>query len=342
MGTGRLRVGLVGAGWVSQYHLRAWRRQSGRAEVVALADPRDVAGRTRAAEFGIRSVYSSGESLVAGASPDALDICAPREFHADLVRLAAAKGLAAICQKPLARNLSEAEQLVADVASRIPVMVHENWRFRDYYRRIKELLNVEAAGELRHVQVEFRSSGMLLDGEGRRPALVRQPFLSGLERMLVSEILIHHLDTLRFLLGEIDLVSANLSRSNDDIIGEDGAVLSLRRREDGLPVHVAASLAAHGEPPLPVDRLRVFGSHGTILLDGGRLQVRGQREILEDFDPETTYQGAYDSTIAHFVDRVVARGPFETSPEDNLKTLAIVEAIYAAAAQPGSRKERRN
>jgi predicted dehydrogenase len=334
---GRLRVGLIGAGWVSQYHLRAWRRQASGAGVVAIADPNASALRARAAEFGIASVYENAETLVAEAQPDVMDICAPREVHADLVRLAASRGLAVICQKPLARDLAEAERLIADVGDRVPLMVHENWRFRDYYRRIKALLEQRAVGKLSLVQLEFQSSGMIPDKSGGRAALIRQPFLKILDRMLVAEILIHHLDTLRFLLGELDVVAATLTRSSDAIAGEDGAAISLRRRNDGLPIHIAAGLAVHGEPPLPADRLRILGSDGTIVLDRGRLRVTGAVDRSEDFDPEATYQGAYDSTIAHFVDGLAGQGTFETAPADNLKTLAIVEEIYAVASRGAPR-----
>lgn len=334
-----LRVGIIGAGWVSRYHFRAWQRQSPEAVVVAVADPSGTNLSERAAEFGVESTFVDARSLVAGASPDVLDICTPREFHADLVRFAAACGLPAICQKPLACSLADAERLVADVGDRIPLMVHENWRFRKYYRRIAELQRREAIGELRHVRLDFLSSGMIADADGKRPALVRQPFLKTLDRMLIMEILIHHLDTLRFLLGEMEVRSARLFRSNDAIIGEDGAIVVLERREDGLPVHIVSSLAVHGEPPLPTDRLRVIGTEGMIVLNGARLEVTGCLASVETFDPDETYQGAYDAAIAHFVDGLRGDKAFETAPSDNLKTLAIVEAIYAAASAQGVRTE---
>ena len=44
------------------------------------------------------------------------------------------------------------------------------------------------------------------------------------------EVLIHHLDTLRFLLGEMDVIAARLERSNTDIVAEDVASVVLRRR----------------------------------------------------------------------------------------------------------------
>ncbi|MGO8536183.1 gfo/Idh/MocA family oxidoreductase, partial [Rhizobium ruizarguesonis] len=72
------------------------------------------------------------------------------------------------------------------------------------------------AGEIRQVQFEFLSSGMIADAEGKRPALVRQPFFRTQERLLVMEVMIHHLDTLRYILGEMEVVIARLERSNRD------------------------------------------------------------------------------------------------------------------------------
>ena len=272
IGSKRLSVGMIGAGWVSRHHLRAWQRQRPDAEVVALADPNPMALGERAREFGIAAIYRSAEELLAEASPDVLDICAPREFHAPLVRLAADRGLPAICQKPLATNLAQARALVAEVGDRIPLMVHENWRFRSYYRRLAEWLGQGAAGDLRHVQLEFLSSGMIPDAAGQRPALVRQPF--------------------------------------------------------------------HGEAPLPKDRLRIFGSQGTIALDGTRLSLAGGQTMVETFDADESYQGAYDRAIAHFVEQLLGDRKFETNPVDNLKTLELVEAIYAANSASGSRTDR--
>ena len=172
------------------------------------------------------------------------------------------------------------------------------------------------------------SPGVKANAEGQRPALVRQPFMRQLPRLLVFEVLIHHLDTLRFLFGELELVSAVLERTNAEIIGEDVANLLLRQCDGGAPVMVTANFAVHGAPKQPRDQLRIFGTRATLTVDGYRLNSIGAEEVSEDFDPDKTYQGAYDRTIAHFLDALAAGTPFETAPEDNLKTLELVEAIY--------------
>jgi predicted dehydrogenase len=262
---------------------------------------------------------------------DIVDICTPCDAHAPLVRLAANSGVAVLCQKPLAGTLPEAEALVAAVGHTVPVMVHDNWRFRATYRRIREWIDAGIVGDIRRVQLDYLSSGMIPDASGERPAIARQPNFTAMPRLLVGEVMIHHLDALRFLLGDLDLVAANMSRSNTDIIAEDAATLTLRA-SDGTPVLLAGNLAAHGEPPQARDQLRIFGSRATVVLDGYRLSAVGETTTSEDFDPAATYQGSYNAAIAHFLDGLESGRPFETNPVDNLKTLALVEAAYAAAA----------
>ncbi len=322
-----MRVGMVGAGWVTQYHLPGWAEVED-ADIVAICDPDQAAAAARAEAFGIPAHFASLEAMLDVVPLDALDICSPRQLHAEHVRSGAARGLALLCQKPLGIDLAEAESVVEEVEGRARLMVHENWRFRPYYRRLAEWLCEGVVGEIASIDFEFHSSGMIPGPDGARPALVRQPFFRSLDRLLVMEVLIHHLDTLRFLFGEFELTAARLGRSNDDIVGEDRAILTLRRRDDGVPLTVSGNLAVHGAPPAPVDRLRVIGSKGTILLQDADLRLIGPEPRHEAFDARASYQAAYGAAIRHFVEQMRSGALFETSPGDNLETLRLVEAAY--------------
>ncbi|MBB3593372.1 putative dehydrogenase [Rhizobium sp. BK529] len=336
----RRRVGMIGAGWVSEYHLPAWKKQSARADIVAIADPSARALEAKSQNFGIARSYPSAEAMFAEETLDAVDICAPREAHVELVQLAAANGVDILCQKPLAPDYDQAAALIAGLPKSTRLMVHENWRFRAYYRRLKAWLQEGLAGEIRQVQFEFFSSGMIADAEGDRPALIRQPFFRRQQRLLVMEIMIHHLDTLRYLLGEMEVIAARLERSNDDIIAEDVAAVVLRRLDDGVIITVNANLAVHGAPPAPRDHLRIFGAQATLELEGSRLSATGLVRREEEFDADTVYQEAYDATIAHFLDGLDGRVKMETVPDDNMKTLALVEEIYRRSRFDAQRKPR--
>jgi predicted dehydrogenase len=330
-----LRIGLIGAGWVTQHHLAGWQREASRARVVAIADPSIANATARAEAFGIASVYTDAAELFAKETLDAVDIAAPRETHAELVRLAAAHGIATICQKPLAPTFEAAEQLVADVnaVAGMRLMVHENWRFRPYYRQIATWLREGRIGAVDQAQMTLFSSGLIADAKGVLPALERQPFIGTLDRALVMEVLIHHIDTLRFLLGEMTVVHARTGRRSQAMTGEDRASITFDTA-DGATVSLLANLGAHGEPPALVDRLVLVGERGTIRLQGDTLSCAGAAPATLRYDMPQCYSDSYAATISHFVDALASNAAFETSPADNLRTLRLVEDIYAQNRAP--------
>jgi len=322
-----LRIGLIGAGMVSRHHLIAWAAIADQARVVAVADPSHDNAARRAAEFGIAKTYADAEAMLAATELDAVDIAAPRQLHAPLVRLAAQRRLPVLCQKPLAPNLRQAIELVAEVKDLTRLMVHENWRFRGYYRDTAAWLREGRIGNFKQAQLTLLTSGVLPGPDGLCPALERQPFMRRERRMLVAEVLIHHLDTLRMLLGPLRVTAAQLSRSSEQLVGEDGAVIQLQS-ENGAGVSVFASFAAHGHPATQVDRLDILGDKGAIKLDGPQLICSGASPAEKAYDLAVEYQGSYNRTIAHFVQSLRDNTPFETAPQDNLETLQLVEDCY--------------
>lgn len=329
-----LRVGLIGAGWVTAYHLQAWQKLAGRALVVAVCDPQRAQAETRAREFGIGAVYTSAAEMLIVEQLDLVDIAVPRAAHVAMTELAASHGLAVLCQKPLAPTLKEAEALVARVNGRVPLMVHENWRFRPNYRQIAAWLADNRIGTIKAVRMNLVTSGMRADKNGHFPALERQPFMRNETRMLVAEVLIHHLDTLRMLLGPLQVKAASLSSTCPELRGEDGAAIHMER-PDGTGVSLFANLCVHGEPATLTDRLDLIGEHGTIRLDGRRLSCLGSRPEFIEYDMEANYQRSYDEAIRHFVERLESGEGFETDARDNLKTLFLVEECYRLAGWEG-------
>jgi D-apiose dehydrogenase len=322
-----LRIGLIGAGMVSRHHLIAWASIADRARVVAIADPSRENAARRAEEFGISNIYPEAGAMLAAAELDAIDIAAPRQFHAPLVRLAAKRRLPVLCQKPLAPSLQEAIDLVAEIEDQTRLMIHENWRFRGYYRDAAIWLREGRIGAIKQAQLILLTSGVLPGSDGLRPSLERQPFMRGEKRMLVAEVLIHHLDTLRMLLGPLRVTAAGLSRSFSEMAGEDGAVIQMKAERGGT-ASIFASFAAHGFPATQVDRLDILGETGSIRLDGPHLVCAGAAPAEKHYDLAVEYQGSYNRTIAHFVQSLADNAPFETAPEDNLETLRLVEDCY--------------
>lgn len=320
---------------ISWYHLVAWRNAGPRARVVAVCDPDPRRARQRAEEFGIPQVYEDPTSMFAAEGIDALDVASPRETHAAWVEAAAARGIDVLCQKPLTPTLADAEALVERVGTRVRLMVHENWRFRPWYRELGRWMADGALGEIQLARLATISSGFLPDASGRRPALERQPFMATEPRLMIAEVLIHHLDTVRYLCGPLRVVSARASRALPEVAGESLAAIFLETAT-GAPVTVTGTMAAPGYPPRAPDRLEVVGHRASAVLEDNELRLLGPAPRSERYDPDRGYQASFDGVIAHFVDCLETGAPFETGPADNLETLRLVEHAYWAAGLRGA------
>jgi predicted dehydrogenase len=325
---------------ISWYHLVAWRNVGARARVVAVCDPDPRRARQRADEFGIPNVYGDPASMFTGEQIDTLDVASPRETHAAWVHAAAARGIDVLCQKPLTPTLVEAEALVRDVGTRVRLMVHENWRFRPWYRELRSWIADGQLGEIGLGRLATVSSGFLPEAGGRRPALERQPFMATEPRLMIAEVLIHHLDTMRYLCGPLRVVAARASRTLAEVAGESLATIFLETAT-GAPITVTGTMAAPGYPPRPPDRLELIGRRASAVLADNELQLLGPAPRSERYDPDRGYQASFDGVIAHFVDCLETGAPFETGPADNLETLRLVEHAYWAAGlhdpRPASR-----
>jgi predicted dehydrogenase len=325
-----LRVAIAGAGMISWYHLVGWRNAGARAQVVAVCDPDTRKAARRAEEFGVPRVYQDARTMLDAEPLDALDVASPRETHAAWVEAAADRGIDVLCQKPLTPTLAEAEALVRRVEGRVRLMVHENWRFRPWYRELGRWVAEGALGEIALGRLSTISSGLLPDATGRRPALERQPFMAGEARLMLAESLIHHLDTVRYLCGPLRVIGARATRTVADVRGESLAVVFLETAA-GAPVTVTGTMAAPGYPPRPPDRLELIGARASAVLADNELQLLGPASRTLRYDPDQGYQQSFDGVIAHFVDSLLTGAPFETGPADNLETLRLVEHAYWAA-----------
>lgn len=324
-----LRVAIAGAGMIAPYHLRAWQTQGARARVVALCDPDPLRARAMAAEFAIPATFADADALFAHERIDALDVASPRETHAAWVRAAAARGVAVLCQKPLAPTFDEAQRLVDDVGGRVRFMVHENWRFRPWYRELRRWIDDGVLGVPSLVRMVVLSSGALRDAQGHRPAFVRQPFLAGERRLLMMETLIHHLDVLRMLCGPLRVVAAQAGRTLPDVPGDTVAAILLATA-GGAPVEVVGSMVAPGYPARTMDRLELVGTRASALFADNVLRLMDAAGAMHDeaYDLEAAYQASFDHAIAHFLDALMRDAPFETEAADNLLTLRLVEEAY--------------
>ena len=325
----RLRVGFAGAGAISQYHLAGW-SETPDAQLVAICDVDESKARAKAQAFNIPRVYTDFRTMIEGEKLDAVDIVTPVGTHALLTRLAADAGLHVCCQKPLTPTVREAEELIAYVGGRVRFMVHENYRFRPHYVQVAQWLREGRVGDITHARMMVRSQGMIAVN-GVAPFLLnRQPYLKDFRRLLIFEVLIHHLDVMRVLLGPLEVIAARTAKVNKALAGEDVAVVLLGGKNN-LTAILDGNISAPGYGPMPMDRLEIMGTRGTLIFERDRLCMAGAEETPVVFDLAKNYQLCFTQAIREFVRGVRDGTPFPTDRLDNLETLKLMESCYVAA-----------
>jgi len=134
-----VKVGLLGAGGIGAVHGAAYQRIN-RARVVAVADCVAEVADTLAAELGARAYYSVDDLLNDG-EVEMVDICLPTHVHAEAVVRAAKAGKHILCEKPIARNLDEADRMIeAARQAGVKAMIAQVVRFWPAYATIKAIV----------------------------------------------------------------------------------------------------------------------------------------------------------------------------------------------------------
>ena len=328
-----LRGVCIGAGYFSHYQYEAWTRIP-EVEILAVCNRSQEKAQEVAAAYNIPRTAAWDElpKLLDELRPDFIDIITPPETHLEAVKLAAARGVHVICQKPLAPTLAESGEIVnAARGAGIRFLVHENWRWQPWYREIKRQLDTGVLGELFSISVRMRM------GDGWQPDayLARQPFFRTYPRLLVYETAVHFLDTFRFLGGEIKTIYAQLSKRNPDIAGEDAGII-LATFASGATALLDASRYNESDAAdarYTFGTVRVDGSNGHIELDlDGGLIFKPLGQPARTIDYEHNRQGFAGDCVyklqRHFTDCMLTGKPFESAGEDYLETVALVEACY--------------
>ncbi len=326
----------VGAGYFSQFHFDAWSRIKD-VQLTGVCDVDEQAAEQAVQSYGIGSQYSDFAEMLDAEQPDFVDIITRPDSHLALVRQAADRGIAVICQKALAPSLEEARQIVKVASSAdVPLMVHENFRFQPWYREVRRQIDDGVIGDRLHTITFQCRTG---DGWGKDAYLDRQPYFREMPRLLIFETGVHFVDTFRFLAGEIDGVYASLRKLNPEILGEDAATVMFEFHSgatgiwDGNRFNEPTSADAR----FTFGEALIEGNGGSLRLYGtGRLTLQelgqAERDIVYDFQRRGFAGDCVFATQRHFVDCLRQGREFETSGRQYLRTLSVVEAIYQSAA----------
>lgn len=328
-----LRCAVLGAGFWANFQIPAWLELEG-VELVAVVDPAKSKAEALALKYGVPSVYDDVQKLLNTEKLDFVDIITDVDTHAMLAEAAARKGIAVICQKPMAPTLSEAVRMVEVCRSnKVPFFVHENFRWQTPIRKLKSLLDRGTIGRVFKARVTFCSAFPVFDN---------QPFLADLKEFILTDIGSHILDICRFLFGEVDTLLCHTYSINPKIKGEDVANV-LMKMHTGMTCYAEMSYASIlPYESFPQTFVLVEGESGSIeLTKEYRIRVstrKGTEEMTAEpvthpwADPE--YSLIHSSIVdcnRDILNALKGQANAETTGTDNLETVRLIHAAYASS-----------
>ncbi len=347
-----LRAAVIGLG-VGGAHLRGY--QGAGVEISAICD----ANLERLAEVGEKysiptdQRFSDYESMLAEVKPDLVSVALPNAMHAPVSIKALEAGAHVLCEKPMAMNTAEAQQMIQVAQkSQRRLMICYNHRYRADLAWIRRMLEAGALGDIYHIEAHWRrETGIPGWGWfGSREA-------SGGGSLI--DLGVHVLDMALWLLDYPGVSSVSGStRSAFGVRGqkvwglprwmsdksvpfdvEDGGIGFIRLK-NGASLHLEATWAEHRAPKDDLIRLEIQGTEATAILnipnytkDNTLTLYTAMAGAPVTVTPIVRWDGTWghEGLIADVAEAIRTGNPSPTPAEQGLLGVQIIEAIYASA-----------
>jgi predicted dehydrogenase len=328
-----IRVGLIGAGNISDTHARAVAAIPG-ASIVAVYGPTRARAERLAASYGARA-DDRLDAFIAQGGMDMVMVGTPSGLHGEHGAAAAAAGLHVLVEKPLEITTARADALIAAAArTGVTLGVIFQDRLKPAVERLKTLVDAGAIGKPilagAHVKwyrprayyAESRWRGtQALDGGG---ALINQA--------------IHTIDLLMWIFGPVARVFGKVATRLHAIEVEDTAAATLEFSSGAVGTIEAATSAYPGY----ARRIEITGSEGTAILEGDELvavDLRGQPSERSQAatrpenaaSPVVSDASAHQRVVEDFIAAFSMGGKPRCDGPEGRRSVELIQAIYESS-----------
>lgn len=337
-------IGCIGAGFImADCHLVSYRNTG--FNPVAIASRTPARARDVAVRHEIPSVYENYQELLDDPNIEVVDIAVPPNVQLEVIReTVKRKGhiRGILAQKPLGINYAEAKEIVRLCRrAGITLVVNQNMRFDQSIRACKSLLDRGYLGEPVFASIDMRAIPHWM------------PWQKDLGWVTLRIMSIHHLDSFRFLFGDPQRVFASVRtdpRTEQKFKHKDGISLYILEYASGLrcsawdDVWTGPALEG-GEKDIYI-RWRVEGTEGMARGTIGWPEYPSPTPSTLDFTTvrqpgywfqprwkEVWFPDAFAGPMAQLLCALEDDAEPEMSGQDNLKTMALVDACYLAVEE---------
>ena len=367
-----IRIGLIGCGLMGRTHTNAYKRITDffpdilyRPVLKAACSRTEEKVRAFAEQWGYESFETDWRKLVEKEDIDAVDICTPNDKHAEIAIAAAKAGKMILCEKPLARNLAEAQGMVDAVEKAgVANTVWFNYRRIPAVTLAKQIIDSGKLGKIFHYRANFLQDWTINADLPQGGEALWRIDADAAGSGVTGDLLAHCIDTAMWLNGSIKDVSAvtetfikeRIHQATGKLqkVGIDDACIFHCHFENGSLGLFEATRYARGHKALYT--FEINGEHASIrwdLHDMNRLEyfdhadesiVRGWRSIhVSDSDqpyikrwwiPGTSigWEHSFVHQVADFLKSLETGESCQPDFKNALDTQKVCEAVTNSAA----------
>ncbi len=332
----KLRMGVIGCGGIGLLAHLPGIAKNPQLELMAVSDTIEDKAGAAATEFGAARYYTDYRKLLEDAEVDAVTVATPVFLHRDMVIAAAQAGKHVLCEKPMARTVGECQEMIeAARKANVQLSVMFQQRYVPSNGWIKEALEDGSIGRLFAISGRSAHSGpdvrMSVPGSDMASWVFDKRMAGG---GVMFDIGVHLLDLLRWLLGDVESVSAQVGTFVKKASVEDNALLLLQFKSG-----VVGTVELSWSQVAGVNLRSFYGSEGTIV-SGLANDVRFWRAGASDWErreaPGEPWWHWHGAVISEFAKAILEGKQTPITGADGLATLQIIEAAYASS-RDGSR-----
>jgi predicted dehydrogenase len=348
----KLKIGVIGLG-MGAAHIKGYMKHPN-AEIVAIAarpDPRTAALGENFPTFKGK-LYSDGMEMLEKEKLDIVSVAVPNFLHKDLTIAALESGANVLCEKPMAMNAADAQQM-ADTAKKVgkKLGINFSYRFRAPSRAMKALVDEGIFGDIYYGRsFWFRRRGIpgLATGGPSQAGMGPWFFdknLSGGGPLI--DLGVHRLDLALWLMGypkptwvmgsTYDRLARKIAEEKGIRYTVEDMACAMIKFDNGATLELGASWAANIKEN-ELQNTRLLGDKGGLfqynLQEGYTFDLEYYYEIAgRQFDSRMHTFPEVPSAYWLFVEAVRTGTPFMVDPEEGVTVMKILDAVYKSAAE---------
>lgn len=240
-----LRIGLIGCGFMGRTHSNAYNRVKNffpdleyQPKLQAVCSRNEEKVKSFADQWGYASYETDWKTLIKRDDIDAVDICTPNNMHAEIAIAAAKAGKMVLCEKPIARNLEEAQLMVDEITkAKVRNTVWYNYRRLPAVTLAKKIVDSGKLGKIFHYRSNFLQDWTINENlpQGGRAFWRMDAEAAG--SGVTGDLLAHCIDTAMWLNGGIMDVSAMTETFVKQRVHEDTGKLQDVKIDDACIFH---------------------------------------------------------------------------------------------------------